>query len=143
MTHPQEDIDPALYQYDEVYDQIKGEEKRERSRSREKEREKKERREERPKQSKYIGRMKQMVSDRQRDHEVAYERKLARDSAKLGVDNEMVFVTESYLKKKEEEREAARLRKQEEEKAEREAPEKGSYVDFKKKMLEQSAKSRK
>ena len=141
MADKQEELDPALYQYDEIYDQIKGEDKRERSREKEKEREK--RKEEKPRQSKYIGRMKQMVSDRHKDHEVAYERKIARDNAKLGVDNEMVFVTESYLKKKEEEKEAARLKKAEEEKAEREAPEKGSYVDFKKKMLEQSAKNRK
>lgn len=72
MTHPEEEIDPALYQYDEIYDQIKGED-RERSRSREKEKEREKRKgEEKPKQSKYIGRMKQMVSDRHKDHEVAY-----------------------------------------------------------------------
>lgn len=140
MADREEDIDPAIYQYDEIYDQIKGEDKRERSRSRSRDRKKTE---EKPKQSKYIGRMKQMVNDRHKDHEVAFERKIARDNAKLGVDNEMVFVTESYLKKKEEEKEAARLKKLEEEKAEREAPEKGSYVDFKKKMLDQSVKGRK
>lgn len=108
MADKEEEIDPSIYQYDEIYDQIKGEEKGERSRSRSRDKKKTE---EKPKQSKYIGRMKQMVGDRHKDHEVAYERKIARDNAKLGVDNEMVFVTESYLKKKEEEKEAARVKK--------------------------------
>lgn len=49
----------------------------------------------------------------------------------------MVFVSESFLKLKEQEKEAERLRKAEEERNEREAPEKGDYLQFKKKMLEQ------
>jgi hypothetical protein len=86
--------------------------------------------------------MKQMVSDRHKDHELAFEKKVARENEKLGVSEEMVFVTESYLKKKEEEKEATRQKKLEEDKNDREAPERGSYVDFKKKMLESSARHR-
>lgn len=60
--------------------------------------------------------MKQVVADRHKDHESAYEKKIIRENEKLGVNDEMVFVTESYLKKKEEEKEAARKKKLEEEK---------------------------
>jgi hypothetical protein len=81
--------------------------------------------------------MKQLVAGRQKDHEVAYERKIKRENEKLGVSEEMVFVSESFLKLKEQEKEAERLRKAEEERNEREAPEKGDYLQFKKKMLEQ------
>lgn len=49
----------------------------------------------------------------------------------------MVFVTESYLKKKEEEKELAKKKKEEENLNAKQQVEKGSYVDFKKKMLEQ------
>ena len=51
----------------------------------------------------------------------------------------MIFVTESYLKKKEEEKEAARLQKEKELKEIREQADKHSYVDFKKKMLDQAS----
>jgi hypothetical protein len=53
-----------------------------------------------------------------------------------------VFVTESYLKKKEEEKEAARQKKLEDEQTQKEAPERGNYVDFKKKLLDQSVNQR-
>lgn len=44
--------------------------------------------------------MKQVVADRNKDHEAAYEKKIIRQNEKLGVNEEMVFVTESYLQKK-------------------------------------------
>lgn len=57
----------------------------------------------------------------------------------MGVKEDMIFVTESYLKKKEEEKEAARLQKEKELKEIREQADKHSYVDFKKKMLDQAS----
>jgi hypothetical protein len=53
----------------------------------------------------------------------------------LGIKEEMVFVTESYLKKKEEEKELTRKKKEEEASNSKQQVEKGSYVDFKTKML--------
>ena len=50
----------------------------------------------------------------------------------------MIFVTESYLKKKQEEKEAAKRKKEEQITFEKQQAEQGSYLDFKKKMLEQS-----
>ena len=44
--------------------------------------------------------MKQVVQDRQKDHELAHEHKIQRENSKLGVNEDMIFVTESYLKKK-------------------------------------------
>jgi|688.fasta_scaffold1384512_1 hypothetical protein len=44
--------------------------------------------------------MKQIVSDRQKDHEAAYEKKIVRENERFGINEEMVFVTESYLQKK-------------------------------------------
>jgi hypothetical protein len=58
--------------------------------------------------------MKQIVEDRQKDHEYAREKVIRKENERLGVNEEMVFVTESYLKKKEEEKEAARKKAEEE-----------------------------
>jgi hypothetical protein len=55
--------------------------------------------------------MKQVMSDRHKDHEAAYEKRIVRDNEKLGINEEMVFVTESYLQKKEEEKAAAKKKK--------------------------------
>ncbi len=70
MTAKDEEIDPSIYQYDEIYDEIKGHDKKQegRDRSRSRSRDRKKKIEEKPKQSKYIGKMKQVVADRQKDH---------------------------------------------------------------------------
>jgi hypothetical protein len=82
MTAKDEEIDPSIYQYDEIYDEIKGkagkEGGRDRSRSRSRSRDRKKKAEERPKTSRYIGKMKQVVADRHKDHEAAFEKKIAR-----------------------------------------------------------------
>lgn len=80
MTAKDEEIDPSIYQYDEIYDEIKGKAEKEgdRDRSRSRSRDRKKKVEEKPKQSKYIGKMKQVVADRHKDHEAAFEKKIAR-----------------------------------------------------------------
>ena len=104
MSNKEQEIDPSIYLYDEVYDEIKGNDKKDdRSRSRSREKEKK-KEVPKPKHSKYIGRMKQMVNERQKDHEIARQSKIKKQNERMGVNEEMVFVTESYLKQKEEEK---------------------------------------
>lgn len=66
----EEEIDPSIYQYDEVYDEIKGKKEGSRSRSRDKEKAKVS--PSKPKKSKYINKMKQLVSERQKGHELAH-----------------------------------------------------------------------
>lgn len=56
----------------------------------------------------------------------------------MNISDEMVFVTESYLKKKEEEKEEQLKKKEQEEQDKKDQIEKISYIDFKKKMLEQT-----
>ena len=58
--------------------------------------------------------MKQLVEERKKAHESAYESKIARENAKMGVSDDMIFVTESYLKKKEEEKAALQKKREEE-----------------------------
>lgn len=43
--------------------------------------------------------MKAAVEQREKDHERAHEKKIERENKELGIEDEHVYVTESYLKK--------------------------------------------
>lgn len=84
----EEEIDPSIYQYDEVYEEIKAPKK-----TKPIEKSRPETKNNQQSGSKYIGKMKTIVERREKDHKRAQEKKMERMNEKMGIGEGEVFVT--------------------------------------------------
>ncbi len=120
--------DPTAFDYDEVYDDFSA-----RGGKKEKQREEKMQR-----QSKYIADLKSKATEREKEQEMVLERKMVRDAKKeehLYGEKEK-FITSSYRKKMEEEKEwKEREKRQEEEEKRNDVTKKAGMGDFYKNLL--------